>query len=492
MTTESNIPAPGRSFHGTDILNPHFLYHSQATKHGVIRLGLSIVILAAGQGTRMRSELPKVLQPLAGKPLLAHVLACSRALAADDVCVVYGHGGESVPAAFADQDIRWVLQAKQLGTGHAAQQAMPGMPAAGQVLILAGDVPLILTTTLRRLIEQTAIDEMAVLSVDMEDPTGYGRIIRNNGGVQSIVEQQDASDEQAAIVEINTGVMLCPGAMLGAWLQKLENDNSQGEYYLTDIIAMAVADGVTVHGIKANSSVEVMGINDKKQLAEAERALQARLVDELMTEGVGFADPARVDIRGTLNCGKDVFIDVNAIFEGDVELGDGSVIESNNFIRDSKLGARTLVHSNCHIEGATTGSQCEIGPFARLRPGAELADNVKIGNFVEIKKSMIADGSKVNHLTYIGDAEIGKDVNVGAGTITCNYDGANKHKTEIGDNASIGSNVNLVAPVTVGEGATIGAGSTITKSAPAGGLTVERATQTNIPGWKRPTKKDAK
>ncbi len=468
------------------------MYHSQATKHGVIRLGLSIVILAAGQGTRMRSELPKVLQLLAGEPLLAHVLACSRALAADDVCVVYGHGGEAVPAAFAGEDIRWALQAEQLGTGHAVQQAMLDMPAASQVLILAGDVPLLQPATLQQLIEQTAADEMAILTVDMENPTGYGRIIRDGDSVRSIVEQKDASDEQSAIVEINTGVMLCPGANLKTWLLNLENNNSQGEYYLTDIIAMAVVDGVTVHGIKANSSVEVMGINDKKQLAEAERALQARLVDELMAEGVGFADPTRVDIRGTLKCGKDVFIDVNAIFEGDVELGDGTKVESNNLIRDSKLGAGTLVHSNCHIEGASTGSDCEVGPFARLRPGAALADNVKIGNFVEIKKSTVADGSKVNHLTYIGDAEIGKDVNVGAGTITCNYDGANKHKTSIGDNASIGSNVNLVAPVTVGEGATIGAGSTISRSAPADQLTVARAKQTTVPGWKRPEKTEKK
>ncbi len=468
------------------------MYHSQATKHGVIRLGLSIVILAAGQGTRMRSELPKVLQPLAGKPLLAHVLACSRALAADDVCVVYGYGGEAVPATFAGQDIRWALQAEQLGTGHAVQQAIPDMPAASQVLILAGDVPLLQPATLQRLIENTAADEMAILTVDMDNPTGYGRIIRDGDSVCSIVEQKDASHEQTAITEINTGVMLCPAANLKTWLLKLENTNSQGEYYLTDIIAMAVADGVTVHGIKANSSVEVMGINDKKQLAEAERALQARLVDELMAEGVGFADPARVDIRGTLKCGKDVFIDVNTIFEGEVELGDGTKVESNNLIRDSRLGAGTLVHSNCHIEGATTGSDCELGPFARLRPGAALADNVKIGNFVEVKKSTIADGSKVNHLTYIGDAEIGKGVNVGAGTITCNYDGVNKHKTSIGDNASIGSNVSLVAPVIVGEGATIGAGSTISGSAPADQLTLERAKQTTVPGWKRPAKKETK
>ena len=455
-------------------------------------MGLSIIILAAGQGTRMRSALPKVLQPLAGRPLLAHVLACSEALAADDVCVVYGHGGDAVQAAIPAPGIRWAFQAEQLGTGHAVQQAMPNTPDDNRVLVLAGDVPLLTAETLTKLLEQTPDGDMAVLTVDMDDPTGYGRIIRKNGSVQSIVEQKDASSEQLAISEINTGVILCPGDKMKQWLSGLSNNNSQGEYYLTDVIAMAVADKVTVHGIKADSSKEVMGINDKKQLAEAERALQARRVDALMKEGVGFADPARVDIRGTLKCGTDVFIDVNAIFEGDVELGDGTIIESNNLIRDSKLGAKSLVHSNCHIEGATTGAACEIGPFARLRPGAVLANNVKIGNFVEVKKSTIADGSKVNHLTYIGDADIGTGVNVGAGTITCNYDGVNKHKTIIGDNASIGSNVNLVAPVSVGSGATIGAGSTISKNAPADELTVARSKQTTIPGWKRPIKKEKK
>jgi bifunctional UDP-N-acetylglucosamine pyrophosphorylase/glucosamine-1-phosphate N-acetyltransferase len=420
---------------------------------------------------------------------LAHVLACSRELGAADICVVYGHGAEAVQAAFPGPDIRWALQAEQLGTGHAVQQAMPQLPVDHQVLIVAGDVPLLTVSTLQRLLTETPADDMAVLTVDMDDPTGYGRIVRNNGSVQSIVEQKDASEVQAAIQEINTGVILCPGDKLRAWIANLSNDNVQGEYYLTDIIAMAVEDNVQVHGVKAGSSVEVMGINDKKQLAEAERALQARLVDELMQKGVGFADPSRVDIRGTLKCGKDVFIDINAVIEGDVELGDGTKIESNNLIRDSKLGPGTLVHSNCHIEGATTGSDCEIGPFARLRPGAELANNVKVGNFVEIKKSTVADGSKVNHLTYIGDTEIGSNVNVGAGTITCNYDGANKHKTKIGDGAFIGSGVELVAPVEVGAGATIGAGSTITQKAPDDSLTLERAKQRSIDGWTRPVKK---
>jgi bifunctional UDP-N-acetylglucosamine pyrophosphorylase/glucosamine-1-phosphate N-acetyltransferase len=455
-------------------------------------LGLSIVILAAGQGTRMRSDLPKVLQPLAGKPLLAHVLACADALGADDVCVVYGHGGEAVQTAFPAIGVRWALQAEQLGTGHAVQQAMPDTPSASRVLILAGDTPLLQSATLNRLLEETPDTGMAVLIVDMDDPTGYGRIVRNDEGISHIVEHKDASEDELALTEINTGVILCPSESLKNWLASLSNDNSQGEYYLTDIIAMAVADGVKVHGIKADSSVEVMGINDKKQLAEAERALQARLVDELMAEGVGFADPARVDIRGTLSCGKDVFIDINAVFEGDVYLGDGTKIESNNLIRDSRLGAGNVIHSNCHIEGASTGKSCEIGPFARLRPGAELANEVKIGNFVEVKKSTIADGSKVNHLTYIGDAEIGSGVNVGAGTITCNYDGVNKHKTTIGDDASIGSNVNLVAPVSIGKGATVGAGSTISKSIPEGVLTVARAEQKNIEDWTRPNKKESK
>ena len=455
-------------------------------------MGLSIIILAAGQGTRMRSSLPKVLQPLAGRPLLTHVLSCANELQADDICVVYGHGGEAVQTAIADPDVRWVLQEEQLGTGHAVQQAMPGTPDDNRVLILAGDVPLLTANTLSRLLAETPATEMAVLTVDLEDPTGYGRIVREAGRVSCIVEQKDASPAQTLIPEINTGVILCPGDRLKSWLLNLGNDNSQGEYYLTDVIAMAVADNVEVHGIKADSGVEVMGINDKKQLAEAERALQARLVDELMKEGVGFADPARVDIRGTLKCGKDVFIDINAVFEGDVELGDNVLIESNNLIRDSRLGSGTVIHSNCHIESSTTGSECEIGPFARMRPGAELANKVKIGNFVEIKKSTVADGSKVNHLTYIGDTEIGSGVNVGAGTITCNYDGANKHKTTIGDGAFIGSGVQLVAPVEVGSGATIGAGSTITKFAPNDSLTLERGKQMSIDGWKKPVKKESK
>ncbi len=449
---------------------------------------LSVIILAAGQGTRMRSDLPKVLQPLAGQPLLAHVLATARELEAADICVVYGHGGETVPEAIGDERLRWALQAEQLGTGHAVQQAMPDTPGGNQVLILFGDVPLLTAATLSRLLEQTGQDELAILSVDMDDPSGYGRIVREGDAVTGIVEQKDASEAEQAIREINTGVMVGPAEKLREWLDNLGNDNAQGEYYLTDVVAMAVAADVSVKGIKADNWTEVMGINDKKQLAEAERALQARLVDELMAQGVGFADPARVDIRGKLECGKDVFIDVNAVFEGDVFLGDGATIESNNLIRDSRIGAGTVVHSNCHIESSSCGENCEIGPFARMRPGAELANNVKIGNFVEVKKSTIADGSKVNHLTYIGDTEIGTGVNVGAGTITCNYDGANKHKTVIGNNVFIGSGVNLVAPIEIGADATIGAGSTITKPAPDGQLTLERSKQITVKGWKKPVK----
>jgi bifunctional UDP-N-acetylglucosamine pyrophosphorylase/glucosamine-1-phosphate N-acetyltransferase len=449
---------------------------------------LSIIILAAGQGTRMRSALPKVLQPLAGQPLLKHAIDCSKAVGASDLCVVYGFGGEAVMATIDDADLRWALQSEQLGTGHAVQQAMPETPDENRVLVLYGDVPLLRPSTLQRLIDKSGDDDVAVLTVDAADPFGYGRIIRENGKVLRSVEQKDASESEQEIREINTGVMTAPAGKLKHWLQNLGNDNSQGEYYLTDVIGMAVADGVAVHGVKAYSETEIMGINDKKQLAEAERAKQLGLVNKLMSNGVGFADPARVDIRGTLTCGTDVFIDVNAVFEGDVTLGDNVIVESNNLIRNSEIGSGTVIHSNCHIEGASSGSDCEIGPFARLRPGAALANRVKVGNFVEIKKSTVADGSKVNHLTYIGDATIGRNVNVGAGTITCNYDGANKFQTVIGDNAFIGSGVELVAPVEIGADATVGAGATISRNAPPGALTIERAKQVTIESWKRPQK----
>ena len=332
-------------------------------------MNLSVIILAAGQGTRMRSDLPKVLQPLAGRPLLTHVLDCAAALGANDVAVVYGHGGDVVRNTCDRDGLRWVLQAEQLGTGHAVQQAMPDTPDANQVLVLFGDVPLLTAATLERLIAATPAEAVSILSVDLDDPNGYGRIVRDGENVSAIVEHKDADEQQKTIAEINTGVMIAPAARLKRWLDKTGNDNAQGEYYLTDVVGLAVSDGVAVKGIKADNWTEVMGINDKKQLAEAERALQARLVEELMTQGVGFADPARVDIRGTLTCGKDVFIDVNAVIEGDVTLGDGARIEPNNLLRDSTLGAGTVVHSNCHIEGTITGDNCEIGPFARMRPG---------------------------------------------------------------------------------------------------------------------------
>jgi bifunctional UDP-N-acetylglucosamine pyrophosphorylase/glucosamine-1-phosphate N-acetyltransferase len=452
-------------------------------------LNTTIVILAAGQGKRMHSVLPKVLQPLAGRPLLQHVVEYSRQLGAADICVVYGHGGDEVQARFANQELRWALQAEQLGTGHAVMQAMPETPDENRVLILFGDVPLLRPATLENLLNHCDSGEVAVLTVDMDNPFGYGRIIRQDGAVQRNVEECDASAAEKAIIEINTGVLCAPANLLKNWLGRLSSDNAQGEYYLTDVLGMAVSDGAVVHAVKADDQVEIMGINDKQQLAIAERALQARLVHQLMEQGVGFADPARVDIRGELTCGKDVFIDVNAVFEGQVSLGDRTQIESNNVIRDSIIGAGSVIHSNCHIESASMGNDCEIGPFARLRPGAELADKVKIGNFVEVKKSTIADGSKVSHLSYIGDATVGAGVNIGAGTITCNYDGVNKHQTVIGNKVFIGSGTQLIAPVEIGEGATIGAGSTISKPAPANALTLERSKQTTILNWKPPKNK---
>lgn len=451
-------------------------------------MSTSIIILAAGQGKRMHSAKPKVLQTLAGRPMLQHVIDISRSLGAEDICVVYGHGGDDVRAAFAHEDIRWALQEEQKGTGHALQQAMPEMPDVNRVLVLYGDGPLLRGSTLQNLLSSCGDDDIAVLTVELDDPFGYGRIVREDGVVMKSVEEKDASDTEKSIKEINTGVICCPADKLKAWLGNLSNDNSQGEYYLTDIVGMAVADGIVVHGVITNDRVETMGINDRRQLAEAERALQRRLVEELMDQGVAFADPDRVDIRGNLTCGQDVFIDVNAIFEGDVSLGDNVRVESNNVIRDCRIGSGSVIHPNCHFDNATMGNDCEIGPFARLRPGVELGNEVHIGNYVEIKKSTVADGSKINHLSYIGDSTIGKKVNIGAGTISCNYDGVNKHRTIIGDGAFIGSGVELVAPVEIGAGATIGAGSTISKPAPADKLTLERAKQVTVRGWKAPVK----
>jgi bifunctional UDP-N-acetylglucosamine pyrophosphorylase / glucosamine-1-phosphate N-acetyltransferase len=452
---------------------------------------VTVVVLAAGQGKRMHSALPKVLQPLAGRPLLAHVLAAARELEPAAIHIVYGHGGDEVKAAFADQtDLQWTLQSEQLGTGHAVMQAIPSIPDDHQVLVLLGDVPLVRTRTLQRLVNDSAEGELALLTAVADDPTGYGRVIRDVlGEVARIVEEKDATDDERRVNEVNTGVLAFNAAELRRCLASLDNDNAQGEYYLTDVIAMSAQRGIKVHGIVVDSPTEVLGINDRAQLALAERTLQRQIAQDLMTRGVAFADPERVDVRGTLTCGRDVFIDVGAVFEGDVELGDNVRIAAYAVIADSKLGAGTVVHPHSVLERIVAGENCEIGPFARLRPGAALASKVKVGNFVEIKKSTVADGSKINHLSYIGDTTIGAGVNVGAGTITCNYDGANKHRTTIGDRAFIGSGVMLVAPVSVGDDATIGAGSTITKEAPAGELTIERSKQVTVPGWQRPKKK---
>jgi bifunctional UDP-N-acetylglucosamine pyrophosphorylase/glucosamine-1-phosphate N-acetyltransferase len=423
--------------------------------------------------------------------MLAHVLGTARALKPAAIHVVYGHGGDEVRAAFAGEgDLRWEPQAEQLGTGHALMQALPSIPDDHRVLVLFGDVPLVRAATLERLLEASSTGDLALLTVALDDPTGYGRVLRDgHGAVVGIVEQKDASDEERRITEINTGLMAFAAKPLRGFLAKLRNDNAQGEYYLTDVMGLAVKAGTRVAAIRLDSADEVLGINDRAQLAAAERVLQRSIVHDLMIAGATFADPARVDVRGSLTVGRDVFVDVGAVFQGEVELGDGVRVEPYCVITDSALGPGTIVHAHSVIEGVATGADCEIGPFARLRPGAELASDVKIGNFVEVKKSKIGEHSKANHLTYIGDSTIGSGVNVGAGTITCNYDGANKHRTTIGNDVFVGSGVMLVAPVTIGDGATIGAGSTITKDAPAGELTLERSKQTSIPGWQRPKKK---
>jgi len=450
---------------------------------------LSIVILAAGKGTRMNSGLPKVLQPLSGKPLLEHVVRAARILNPEEIIIVHGYAGDMVKAHFAEEDIKWVHQKEQLGTGHAVMQAMDIIPDDNTVLVLYGDVPLVAAETLELLVSKHKKEEINLLTTTLPSAEGYGRVLRCNGNVQAIVEDADANETEKQINEINTGIMYCEAEQLKMWLSRLENNNVKNEYYLTDVIHMATKEGITVTGLKAEKWEDLMGINDKKELAQAERNLQQRLTDELMQNGVTLIDPSRVDIRGSLKCGKDVVIDVNNIFEGDVMLGDNVSIGPNNYINNSEINNDSVVHANSHIDGALIGKNSAVGPYARLRPGARLQDNVKIGNFVEIKKSTISDYSKVNHLSYIGDTEIGSFVNVGAGTITCNYDGANKHKTEIKDGAFIGSGVELVAPVIIGENATIGAGSTISKSTPEETLTVERSEQVTVDNWKRPKKK---
>jgi bifunctional UDP-N-acetylglucosamine pyrophosphorylase/glucosamine-1-phosphate N-acetyltransferase len=450
---------------------------------------LHVVILAAGEGKRMKSARPKVLQPIAGKPMLGHVVDAAREIGASAIHIVHGHGGDQVRAAFAAQpDLLWAEQARQLGTGHAVQQAMPAVPDGARVLVLYGDVPLIRAQSLQALLAAGA--PLAVLAAEPADPTGYGRLVLDgNGFVRAIVEHKDADPVQRGIRVINTGIVAADAAALRDWLGRLRTDNAQGEYYLTDIFAMAAEGGDPAAVVQVADPIETEGANDAWQLAQLERAWQLRAARALALQGVRFADPARFELRGHVRVGHDVEIDVDVILEGEVELGDGVRIGPFCRVRDARLGAGTVVQAHCDIEGARAGEACTIGPFARLRPGTELADGVHVGNFVETKKARLGRGAKANHLSYLGDAAIGEKVNIGAGTITCNYDGVNKSLTEIGDGAFIGSNSSLVAPVSIGANATIGAGSVITKDAPEGQLTLARGRQASIPGWKRPTKR---
>ncbi len=449
---------------------------------------MNVVILAAGLGKRMHSDLPKVLHQLAGRPLLAHVVDTARSLKPGVICIVYGHGGEGGRETIAQPDLVWARQEPQLGTGHALAQALPHLDPKVPTLVLYGDVPLTRAETLTTLC-RAAGKGVALLTVELDDPHGYGRIVRSRGAVRRIVEEKDATRAERALREINTGIMVLPTARLKTWLAGLQNKNAQKEYYLTDVVAAAVADKVPVGSAAPGAAWEILGVNSKTQLAELERRFQRGVAAALMHGGVTLADPARIDVRGSLVCGRDVSIDVNCVFEGEVVLGEDVRVGANCVLKSVNIAAGTRIEPFCHVEQADIGERCRIGPYARLRPGTTLAEEVHIGNFVEVKASQIAARSKANHLAYVGDTTVGRDVNIGAGTITCNYDGANKHRTIIEDDVHIGSDTQLVAPVRVGKGATLGAGTTLTRDAPAGGLTISRAKQVTITGWKRPVKK---
>ena len=452
-------------------------------------MNLAVVILAAGKGTRMKSDFPKVLHPIAGRPMVQHVVDAAGALDPDNTVLIYGHGGDAVRQAVTGSRLQWAEQAEQLGTGHAVAQALPHLEE-DVVLVLYGDVPLIQPQTLRDFVARVDDQSLALMTLTLDDPSGYGRVIRDGDGkVRRVVEQKDASDDEKAVREINTGILACTRRFLNDSLPRLSNSNAQGEYYLTDLIAMAVDAGMEVVTEQPGHAWEVDGVNDRVQLARLERVYQRVRAESLMRAGVTLLDPARLDIRGNLQCGQDVTLDINTVLVGDVVIGDRVTVGPNCLIRNARIGSGTHIEANSVVDGAVVGEECQVGPFARLRPGTELAARAKVGNFVETKKAYVGEGSKVNHLTYIGDSRIGKGVNVGAGTITCNYDGVNKFQTVMKDGAFIGSNSSLVAPVTIGENATVGAGSVVTKDVPDQGLAVARGQQRNIQNWSRPEKK---
>ncbi|AGI32863.1 TPA: bifunctional UDP-N-acetylglucosamine diphosphorylase/glucosamine-1-phosphate N-acetyltransferase GlmU [Mannheimia haemolytica] len=450
---------------------------------------LSVVILAAGKGTRMYSDLPKVLHPVAGKPMVKHVIDTAKQLDAQQIHLIYGHGADLLKARLSEEPVNWVFQAEQLGTGHAMQQAAPFFADDENIVMLYGDAPLITKATLERLIAAKPENGIALLTVELENPTGYGRIIRENGSVVAIVEQKDANEAQLKVKEVNTGVMVASGASFKKWLKNLNNNNAQGEYYITDVIAMANQEGFKVQAVQATEFMEVEGANNRLQLAALERFYQKREAEKLLLAGVTIIDPSRFDLRGTVTHGKDVQIDVNVILEGEIKLGNNVKIGAGCVLKNCEIGDNVEIKPYSVIEDSIVGAKSAIGPFSRLRPGAELAEETHIGNFVEIKKATIGKGSKVNHLTYVGDAEIGKECNIGAGVITCNYDGANKFKTIIGDNVFVGSDSQLIAPVTIASGSTIGAGATVTKDIAENELVISRVPQRHIQGWQRPTKK---